>query len=140
MTQSPHTIELAFERFLAELAVEVLSKPEDREEWVAAAEEHLAAKEREPLADQSPPPQAGTSVPASPPPDGLCTPAEAAPKPRKPPPLDRLLKQAAKADKNVKGAEVYPDRTVLQFGEPEQQQGNEVDEWIAKHADKTQGH
>ena len=48
--------------------------------------------------------------------------AEPARKPsklRKPPPLDRLLKQAAKAGKNVKGAEVYQDRTVLQFGEPE---------------------
>ena len=38
-------------------------------------------------------------------------------KPRRPP-LDTLLKQAAKADKSVKGAEVYQDRTVLQFGEP----------------------
>jgi hypothetical protein len=33
--------------------------------------------------------------------------------------LGTLLKQAAKAGKSVKGAEVYPDRTVLQFGEPE---------------------
>ena len=44
-------------------------------------------------------------------------------KPRKPskprrPPLDSLLKQAAKAGKSVKGAEVYQDRTVLQFGDP----------------------
>src|SRR5262245_52790259 len=39
-------------------------------------------------------------------------------KPRKPT-LASALKQAAKAGKNVKGAEVYPDRTVLQFGEPE---------------------
>jgi hypothetical protein len=48
-------------------------------------------------------------------------PAEAARKPYKPrrPPLDSLLKQAAKAGKSVKGAEVYQDRTVLQFGEPE---------------------
>ena len=113
MIQSPHTIELASERFLAELAIEVLSKPEDREEWAAAAEEHLAEFVRSP----PPPDVSGTIVP-QPPPDALRTPAEAAPKPRKPPPLDRLLKQAAKADKNVKGAEVYPDRTVLQFGEP----------------------
>src|SRR5262249_47986795 len=35
------------------------------------------------------------------------------------PTLASLLKQAAKAGKNVKGAEVYRDRTVLQFGEPE---------------------
>jgi hypothetical protein len=34
------------------------------------------------------------------------------------PPLDTLLKQAAKAGKSVKGVEVYQDRTVLQFGEP----------------------
>jgi hypothetical protein len=32
--------------------------------------------------------------------------------------LGTLLKQAAKAGRNVKGAEVYPDRIVLQFGEP----------------------
>jgi len=38
-------------------------------------------------------------------------------KPRRPT-LANLLKQAAKADKRVTGAEVYPDRTVLQFGEP----------------------
>lgn len=43
-------------------------------------------------------------------------------KPRRQPrrlPLDSLLKQAAKAGKSVKGAEVYQDRTVLQFGAPE---------------------
>jgi len=39
-------------------------------------------------------------------------------KPRKPT-LASLLKQAADAGKSVKGAEVYSDRTVLQFGEPE---------------------
>ena len=48
---------------------------------------------------------------------GRIKPARKPYKPRRPP-LDSLLKQAAKADKNVKGAEVYPDRTVLQFGEP----------------------
>jgi hypothetical protein len=52
------------------------------------------------------------------PPDGLRTPAEAARKRRRTS-LGTLLKQAAKAGKSVKGAEVYPDRTVLQFGEPE---------------------
>jgi hypothetical protein len=45
-------------------------------------------------------------------------PAEPARKPRKPT-LASLLKQATKAGKSVKGAEVYQDRTVLQFGEPE---------------------
>jgi hypothetical protein len=40
---------------------------------------------------------------------------------RKPPrpTLARALKQATKAGKSVKGAEVYQDRVVLQFGEPE---------------------
>jgi hypothetical protein len=38
-------------------------------------------------------------------------------KPRKPT-LAGALKQAAKAGKSVKGAEVYSDRVVLQFGEP----------------------
>jgi hypothetical protein len=38
-------------------------------------------------------------------------------RPRKPT-LASLLKQAADAGKSVKGAEVYSDRTVLQFGEP----------------------
>jgi hypothetical protein len=32
--------------------------------------------------------------------------------------LDRALKQAAKAGLTVKGAEIYDDRLVLQFGEP----------------------
>jgi hypothetical protein len=54
-----------------------------------------------------------------PPPDSLLiTPAEAVRKRRRTS-LGTLLKQAAKAGKNVKGAEVYPDRTVLQFGKPE---------------------
>jgi hypothetical protein len=53
-----------------------------------------------------------------PPPHGLLTSTEAARKQRKPT-LEKLLKQAAKAGKSVKGAEVYRDRTVLQFGEPE---------------------
>ena len=35
------------------------------------------------------------------------------------PALANALKQAAKAGKSVKGAEVYQDRIVLQFGEPE---------------------
>jgi hypothetical protein len=55
----------------------------------------------------------------APPPDGLLTAAEAARKQQRKPTLEKLLKQAAKAGKSVKGAEVYRDRTVLQFGEPE---------------------
>ena len=46
------------------------------------------------------------------------TPAEDARKPRRPT-LATALRQAAKAGKSVKGAEVYPDRVALQFGEPE---------------------
>ena len=45
------------------------------------------------------------------------TPAGDARKSRKPA-LNTLLKQAARAGKSVKGAAIYPDRTVLQFGEP----------------------
>jgi len=50
---------------------------------------------------------------------------ERARKPRKPT-LTRVLKQAAKAGKSVKGAEVYQDRVVLQFGKPE---SAESEEW-----------
>jgi hypothetical protein len=57
---------------------------------------------------------------AIPPPDGRPQQAAAgsARRPRKPT-LASLLKQAADAGKSVKGAEVYSDRTVLQFGESE---------------------
>jgi hypothetical protein len=41
------------------------------------------------------------------------------PRKQRRPRLADLLKQATEAGKSVKGAEVYPDRTVLQFGEPE---------------------
>src|SRR5262249_39635624 len=52
------------------------------------------------------------------------------------PTLAGALRQAAKAGKSVKGAEVYPDGVVLQFGEPTAEaSANEVDEWIANHAD-----
>jgi hypothetical protein len=61
-------------------------------------------------------------------PAGLRTPAEAAHKRRRLT-LASLLKQAAKAGKSVKGAEVYPDRTVLQFGEPESADANNP--WLA---------
>jgi hypothetical protein len=68
------------------------------------------------------------------------------PKPRKlqppkPPTLANVAKQAGKAGIDVARYEVKPDGTVVVVtGAGEQQQGNEVDEWIAKHADKTQGH
>lgn len=46
---------------------------------------------------------------------------ERACKPRKrhSPTLASALKQAAKAGKSVRGAEIYQDRVVLQFGQPE---------------------
>jgi hypothetical protein len=49
------------------------------------------------------------------------------------PTLTSLLKQADKAGKSVKGAEVYPDRTVLQFGEPSAEATiNEWDETLRR--------
>jgi len=61
-------------------------------------------------------------------------------KPRKPT-LVSVAKQASKAAIPVARYEVKPDGTVVVVtGEPEQQQSNEVDDWIAKHADKTQRH
>jgi hypothetical protein len=47
----------------------------------------------------------------------------------------RLLEQAAASGARV----TWPDGTQLDFSKAEQQ-GNEVDQWIAKHADQTQGH
>ena len=61
-------------------------------------------------------------------------------KPRKPT-LASVAKQASKAALEVARYEVKPDGSiVIVTGKGEQQQGNEVDEWIAKHADKAQGH
>ena len=64
-------------------------------------------------------------------------------KPRKPrrPTLASTAKQASKAGIAVARYEVKPDGTVVVVtGQGEQQQGNAVDEWMAKHADKTQRH
>jgi hypothetical protein len=61
-------------------------------------------------------------------------------KPRKPT-LASVAKQANKAALEVARYEYKPDGTVvIVTGKGEQQQGNGVDEWIAKHADKTQRH
>ena len=63
------------------------------------------------------------------------------PQPPKPPTLASVAKQAGKAGIDVARYEVKPDGTVIVVtGAGEQQQGNEVDEWIAKHASKTKGH
>jgi hypothetical protein len=74
---------------------------------------------------------------------GAPVPADPVRKPRKPrkPTLVSVAKQANKAAIPVARYEVKPDGTVVVVtGELEQQQGNEVDDWIAKHADKTQRH
>jgi hypothetical protein len=52
-----------------------------------------------------------------------------------------VIKQAKAAGIDPARIEIKPDGGfVIVTSEGEQQQGNEVDEWIAKHADKTQGH
>ena len=68
-------------------------------------------------------------------------PAEPARKPRKPT-LASVAKQASKAAIAVARYEVKPDGTVVVVtGASEQrQQGNELDEWIAKHARAPERH
>jgi hypothetical protein len=62
-------------------------------------------------------------------------------RPPRHPTLASVAKQATKAALDVARYEVKPDGTVVVVtGAGEQQQGNEVDEWIAKHASKTKGH
>jgi hypothetical protein len=63
-------------------------------------------------------------------------------KPHKPPSLSKIIEQAAKAAKKTGEpltSVTLPDGTRLDFTKTEQQ-GNAVDQWFAKHADKTQGH
>ena len=75
-----------------------------------------------------------------PPTVGLLTSAETARKPRKPT-LANVAKQASKAGIEVARYEIKPDGTVVVVtGQGEQQQGNEVDEWIAKHARAPERH
>jgi len=75
-----------------------------------------------------------------PPPDGLRTPAEAARKPRRPT-LASVAKQANRAAIAVVRYEIKPDGTIVVVtGQGEQQQGNELDEWIAKHAPAPERH
>jgi len=60
--------------------------------------------------------------------------------PRKPT-LASVAKQASKAAIPVARYEVKPDGTVVVVtGQGEQQQGNELDEWIAKHARAPERH
>jgi hypothetical protein len=49
---------------------------------------------------------------------------------------ERLLEQAAASGARV----TWPDGTQLDFSKTEQQGGNEVDQWIAKHARETEGY
>src|SRR5262245_27073264 len=73
-------------------------------------------------------------------PDGLRTPVEAARKLRKPT-LPSVAKQANKAAIEVARDEIKLDGTVvIVTGQGEQQQGNELDEWIAKHARAPERH
>jgi len=62
-------------------------------------------------------------------------------KPRKPPTLASVAKQASKAALDVARYEVKPDGTVVAVtGAGEQHQGNQLDEWIAKHARAPERH
>ena len=57
------------------------------------------------------------------------------------PTLASVAKQASKAAIPVARYEVKPDGTVVVVtGQGEQQQGNELDEWIAKHARAPERH
>ena len=65
------------------------------------------------------------------------------PKPSKPrkPTLTSIAKDARKAGIDPARIEIKPDGSyVVDIGKGEQQQPNAVDQWIAKHADKTQRH
>jgi hypothetical protein len=75
-------------------------------------------------------------------PDGLfIAPTEPTPPLRKlhRPRISKMIEQAEKAGKTVTSI-TTPDGTKLDFGKPEQQQGNEVDDWIAKHAHAPERH
>ena len=142
MTESPNSTKLAdlFAdwRLLAELATGCnrLGEFEAADEYAAAAgEEYQAAKARAAAQTEAPSETsnaaAGTSAENS---------APRQHKPRKPT-LASVAKQASKAGIEVGRYEVRPDGTVVVVtGKGEQQQGNEVDEWIAKHARAPERH
>jgi hypothetical protein len=57
------------------------------------------------------------------------------------PTLARAIQEAKKAGVNVATAILGVDGSVsLAFGEPTKPPGNELDEWIASHADPAKGH
>ena len=53
--------------------------------------------------------------------------------------LDLTIAEAEKSGKTVQAVTLLPDGIKLDFGKAEQQ-GNELDQWMAKHARKTEGH
>ena len=142
MTESPNSTKLAdlFAdwRLLAELATGCnrLGEFEAADEYAAAAgEEYQAAKARAAAQTEAPSETsnaaAGTSAENS---------APRQHKPRKPT-LASVAKQASKAAIAVARYEVKPDGSiVIVTGQGEQQQRNEVDEWIAKHARAPERH
>jgi len=72
---------------------------------------------------------------------GFAEPARRPHKPHKLPTLASVAKQASKAAIAVARYEVKPDGSiVIVTGQGEQQQRNEVDEWIAKHARAPERH
>jgi predicted transcriptional regulator len=58
------------------------------------------------------------------------------PRRQRKPSLAALKRRAEKAGLQMTSV-TMPDGTIIHFGEGEQQQGNELDEWIAKHARAT---
>jgi hypothetical protein len=57
------------------------------------------------------------------------------------PRLDRALQQAKKAGVNVSGAMLAADGSVsLSFGAGDKHQGNELDDWMTKHARASERH
>ena len=53
--------------------------------------------------------------------------------------LDLTIAEAETSGKTVQAVTLLPDGIKLDFGKAEQQ-GNELDQWMAKHARKTEGH
>jgi hypothetical protein len=56
------------------------------------------------------------------------------------PSIRTLVKQAEKATGKAVTAITLPDGTKLDFEREQPSQGNELDQWIARHAGKTQRH
>jgi hypothetical protein len=76
------------------------------------------------------------------PPTAHVTSKEAAARQARRPTLAGELRQAARAGVSVRSASIEPDgRLTLHFGEPRSSDnGNDLDVWLAKHADSAEGH